>query len=284
MTDSTLRAALAFAQTGWAVLPVAANGKRPLSRHGVRDASVEEPQIRRWWLRWPDANVGIATGAPSGLVVVDVDLERGGAESLQILTCAGRELPPSLRAETGGGGFHLFYRRPAGLVVPNTAGRLPNVAEPLPGIDLRGDGGYVVAPPSVHASGRPYRWSSEGTRDLAPMPRWLWPRPPSPVITVVAGRRTAGASPYGHAALVQEICAVRRLVVGQRNDGLNRAAFCLGTLVAGGELAEDLVFTELLAAAISVGLDEREAQATIRSGLDAGATTPRRAPAASFGR
>ncbi len=159
MTDSTLQAALAFAETGWAVLPVAANGKRPLSGHGVHDASVEEPQIRRWWLRWPDANVGIATGAPSGLVVVDVDLERGGAESLQILTCAGRELPPSLRAETGGGGFHLFYRQPAGVAVPNTAGRLPNVSEPLPGIDLRGDGGYVVAPPSVHASGRTYRWS-----------------------------------------------------------------------------------------------------------------------------
>jgi hypothetical protein len=273
-----LQAALTYASAGWAVLPVAGKAKHPLSRHGVRDASVEEPQIRRWWLRWPDANVGIATGAPSDLVVVDVDLERSGGESLQVLSAGGWHLPPSLQVWTGGGGFHRYYRRPAGLVVPNTAGRLPNVSEPLPGIDLRGDGGYVVAPPSVHASGRSYRWAPERSSGLAVLPPWLWPRPPSPVITIFSRHRPAGASPYGQAALVRELYTVRRLVVGQRNDGLNRAAFSLGTLVAGGELAQDVVESELLAAAISIGLDQREAQATIRSGLAAGVRAPRTAP------
>ena len=271
-----LQAALTYASAGWAVLPVA--GKQPLTRHGVHDSSVEEPQIRRWWLRWPEANVGIATGAVSGLTVVDVDVDRGGRESLESIRTSGRLLPETLRADTGGGGFHLFYRQPSGLAVSNTAGRLPNVAGALSGIDLRGDGGYVVAPPSVHASGRSYRWSPERSSGLAVLPRWLWPRPPPPTATAVAHYRSAGASTYGHAALVREIYAVRRLVVGQRNDGLNRAAFCSGTLVAGGELAEELAYDELLAAAVSVGLAEREARATIRSGMAAGVRAPRRAP------
>ena len=290
--QSSLDAALAYAGAGWAVLPLAgaddgrctcrracaSPAKHPLSRHGVRDASVDEPQIRRWWLQWPAANVGIATGARSGLVVVDVDLDRGGRASLQVLHDAGRVLPPSRRVSTGGGGFHLYYRQPAGTVVPNTAGRLPNVSALLPGIDLRGDGGYVVAPPSVHASARTYLWCGSRRR-LETLPEWLWPRPPPPSRVVPVPRaRAAGPSPYGGAALAREVEAVRRLVVGQRNDGLDRAAFCLGTLVAGGELAEDEVFHELFAAAVGIGLSEAEARATIRSGLRAGSRAPRVAP------
>ena len=271
-----LQAALTYASAGWAVLPVA--GKQPLTRHGVHDASLEERQIRWWWLRWPEANVGIATGATSGLTVVDVDLDRGGPESLETIRTCGHRLPSTLRAETGGGGFHLFYRQPLGVTVSNTAGRLPNVAGALPGIDLRGDGGYVVAPPSRHASGRYYRWRPRQPTEPALLPEWLWPRPPPPVSTIAPRSRSAGASPYGHAALIRELYAVRRLVEGQRNDGLNRAAFCLGTLVTGGELAEETVFEELLAAAMAVGLSETEARATIRSGLRAGGEMPRRAP------
>lgn len=289
---SPLEAALAYAELGWAVLPLAgmddsncscrracaSPAKHPLTRHGVHEASVEEPQIRRWWLQWPDANVGIATGARSRLVVVDVDLERGGRTSLPVLRAAGHDLRTTLRTLTGGGGFHLYYRQPAGLIVPNTAGRLPNVGALLPGIDLRGDGGYVVAPPSVHVSARAYRWS-EPSRHLVLLPEWLWPRPPPPSpVSALPRARSVADSPYGTAALAAEVEGVRRLVVGQRNDGLNRAAFALGTLVAGGELAEDVVFQELLAAGVGVGLGEREAQATIRSGLRAGAEVPRRAP------
>lgn len=272
-----LQAALTYASAGWAVLPVA--GKHPLTRHGVHEASIEERQIRRWWLRWPEANVGIATGSTSGLTVVDVDLGRGGRASLESLSTGGHGLPDTFRADTGGGGFHLFYRQPIGIVVSNTAGRLPNVADPLPGVDLRGDGGYVVAAPSRHATGRRYRWRSAESTELALLPTWLWPRPlPRHDRDVLARHRPSGASAYGSAALSSEVEAVRRLVEGQRNDGLNRAAFCVGTLVAGGELAEEAVFEALLAAAIAVGLGETEARATIRSGLRAGAGAPRTAP------
>jgi hypothetical protein len=277
---STVDAALAYAAAGWPVLPVAAHGKQPLARHGVHDATADAAQIRRWWRRWPDASVGIATGARSGLAIVDVDVKAGGRASLLGLRTGRRGLPFTLLAYTGGGGFHLYYRQPPELRVPNTVGRLPNVDGALPGIDLRGDGGYVVAPPSVHASGRPYRWASRQPEEPAPLPRWLWPPPPSSPSAI--GRRCrphpGDGGPYGMAALAAEAEAVRRLVPGQRNDGLNRAAFSLGTLVAGGELAEDLVHRELLTAALAVGLGELEARRTIRSGLRAGAATPRQAP------
>ncbi|HVL07031.1 MAG TPA: bifunctional DNA primase/polymerase [Acidimicrobiales bacterium] len=276
---STLAAALAYAAAGWPVLPVAASAKLPLPRHGVHDVSVDAAQIRRWWRRWPDAGVGIATGARSGLAVVDVDVKADGRASLAGLRAGRGSLPFTMLAYTGGGGFHLYYRQPPGLRVPNTVGRLPNVEGPLPGIDLRGDGGYVVAPPTVHASGRPYRWASRQPDEPAPLPRWLWPPPPRPPAAGPPGiPRRSGASLYGMAALGAETDAVRRLVEGQRNHGLNRAAFCLGTLVAGGELAEDLVHRELLAAALAVGLGEQEADRTICSGLGASAGSPRRAP------
>ena len=282
---STVGSALAYAAAGWPVLPVAANGKHPLPRHGVHDASADAAQIGRWWRRWPDAGVGIATGARSGLAIVDVDVKAGGRASLVGLRAGRGRLPFTLLAYTGGGGFHLYYRQPAGLRVPNTVRRLPNVDGPLPGIDLRGDGGYVGAPPTVHASGRPYRWASRQPGAPAPLPRWLWPPPPRPApMNGPPALRAEGASPYGRAALDAETQALRRLVPGQRNDGLNRAAFSLGTLVAGGELAEDLVHRELFAAALAVGLGETEARRTIRSGLRAGAAIPRCAPLASRAR
>ena len=278
--STTVAAALVYAAAGWPVLPVAAYGKHPLVPHGVHDASVDPARIRRWWRRWPDAGVGIATGGRSGLAIIDVDVKAGGRVSLVGLRAGRGGLPFTILAHTGGGGVHLYYRQPAGVRVPNTVGRLPNVDGPLPGIDLRGDGGYVVAPPSGHASGRPYRWATRQPAALAPLPRWLWPPPPP---AAPRGRpctpRPGGASPYGMAALLAETQAVRALVQGQRNDGLNRAAFALGTLVAGGELAEDLIHRELLAAALAVGLGEQEASRTIASGLRAGARTPRPARA-----
>ena len=286
---SALEAALAYGAAGWAVLPLAGMSagecacrrpcghpaKHPITRHGVHDATTDVVLIREWWRRSPGANVGIATGAASGLVVVDVDLPRGGRESLRALAEAGHELASTLRSYTGGGGLHLFYAPAPGVGVPNAVGRLPGVAIPLPGIDLRSDGGYVVAPPSVHASGRRYRWDR---RPIVALPAWISPRPRVTPAPRVAQSPTTGASPYGGAALHNELSAVRALVVGQRNDGLNRAAFSLGRLVGGGELSDALVAESLLCAALAIGLGESEATATIRSGLRAGTAVPRRAP------
>lgn len=255
--------------------------KHPLTGHGLRDATTSREQIGSWWGRWPWANVGIATGADSGLIVIDVDPRSGGDDSLARLQSLMGSLPATLTVATGGGGRHLFYAHP-GVEVGNTAGRLPGVAEALPGVDLRGDGGYVVAPPSGHASGRPYRWANGPNVELAPAPGWLRP-PPAAVFPTTPARPAVplatGGSRYGLAALRHEAADLRRAVVGDRNNRLNRAAFSLGMLAAGGELDEDLVEDELLTAALAAGLPEREARASIRSGLRAGAKEPRRRPA-----
>ncbi|MFN2506430.1 MAG: bifunctional DNA primase/polymerase [Acidimicrobiales bacterium] len=285
---SSLDAALAYAAAGWLVLPIAGTArdactcgkgcgspaKHPLTCHGVHDASTDEGRLRQWWRRWPWANVGIATGHRSGVVVVDVDPVAGGRWSIEAIRAEGYDLPVTLLAFSGGGGFHLFYSVPADVRVRNTVGQLPNVGS-TPGIDLRGDGGYVVAAPSLHVSGGRYRWS-ERAGEMRPLPLWLARPVRAAPDDVRATRRDAGGSRYGSAALADELDGVRRLTVGQRKDGLNRASYSLGRLVAGGELAADLVYEELLAAAVATGLPEREASRTINSGLRAGATRPPR--------
>jgi hypothetical protein len=162
-TEKTLDAALSYVARGWHIFPVA--GKRPLTAHGLKDASTDPRQVRAWWSTRPDAGVAIATGNASGLLVLDVDGHQG-ADTLHELEQEHGELPETVRAETGGGGTHFFFRHDRG--VRNSVGRLGL------GLDVRGDGGYVVAPPSAHPSGRRYEWDvppDEG--ELAEPPAWL---------------------------------------------------------------------------------------------------------------
>lgn len=131
--------------------------------HEAADAEV----LRRWWRRWPEANVGVVTGAVSGLVVLDVDPRNGGDGSLAALEFVHGALLPTVEVLTGGGGRHLYYRHPGTTV----AGR-----PVAPGLDVKGDGGLVVCPPSLHASGLRYRWApnrAPGEIPLAPLPWWI---------------------------------------------------------------------------------------------------------------
>ena len=144
-------AALDYLARGWSVIPVRRNDKRPIIRwqeYQGRRASMEEAAV--WFRRWPEANLAIVTGAVSALVVLDIDPAHGGAQSLERWQARHGVLPPTVEALTGGGGRHLYFSHP-GAACPNRVGLWP-------GLDLRGDGGYVVAPPSVHPSARPYRW------------------------------------------------------------------------------------------------------------------------------
>jgi hypothetical protein len=145
-----LRAALAYARRGIPVFPCEPGGKRPLTYNGFWDASADPRRVEPWWRRWPDANVGVPTGQVSGLLVLDVDARGGGPESLAALQRAHGPLPRTARARTGGGGTHHFFGYPAEKEVRNSAGRLG------PGLDVRGEGGYVVVPPSRTQSA--YRW------------------------------------------------------------------------------------------------------------------------------
>lgn len=151
-----------------------APGKHPRTIHGLHDASKSPAQVAAWWKRWPDSNVGVVTGKASGFVVVDMDVKpatgKDGPARLAELEKANGPIPPTMASVTGGGGRHLLFAFPEG-ELNNSNDRIGL------GIDVRGSGGYIVAPPSVHASGRVYTWD-EGAlaRPLAPLPPWLLER------------------------------------------------------------------------------------------------------------
>ncbi len=155
------RAALAYARRGIPVFPCEPGGKRPLTYNGFWDATTDAPSVTAWWRRWPDANVGVPTGERSGLLVLDIDSDAGGPDSLVLLERANGQLPRTAKARTGGGGMHVFFKYPAGEMVRNSAGRLG------PGLDVRGEGGYVVVPPSRTQIA--YEWL-----DKAPLAEATW--------------------------------------------------------------------------------------------------------------
>jgi hypothetical protein len=239
--------------------------KHPLTRNGVTNASCDARMVDTWWRRWPNANVGLATGAAADLIVVDLDGDEG-VQTFEALQRRHGSCPETRWARTGSGGWHTYFR---------PGGPMPNSARKLgPGVDTRGDGGFVVVPPSVHVSGRAYAWHNRAP--VAPIPAWLAallrPAPPAPRPPV----RLRGADAYAAAALGNECGTVATTPQGGRNHALNRAAFSLGTLVGAGRLDESTTAGALLAAAVSAGLGEVEAERTIRSGLSAGMRQPRR--------
>jgi hypothetical protein len=168
---------------GWSVIPC----HQPLPDHecscGVDDCNdrgkhprvqwatyqqerATKDQIRAWWARWEDANIGIVTGRVSGIVVLDIDPAHGGEDSVEELEQRFGPFEDTITSLTGGGGRHLIYAHPG---VDMRGG-----SNYLPGIDIRADGGLIIAPPSLHASGRSYVWeaSSEAwDTTAAPMPR-----------------------------------------------------------------------------------------------------------------
>jgi len=164
---SLLQEALGYARQGWWVIPLyhplssggcscsapscGSIGKHPLTRNGVKDATVDEGEIREWWGRNPNANIGIATGWKSGILVLDIDGQHGGFESLKELEAQVGTLPTTLEVKTGFG-IHLYFA--------SSERNIKNKVGLFAGIDVRGDHGYVVAPPSRHASGRFYAWNN----------------------------------------------------------------------------------------------------------------------------
>jgi hypothetical protein len=271
-----LTAALAYARHGIPVLPVHTpdpgggcscdrgvrcerSGKHPRLRHGLTEASTDPRLIEMWWSRWPAANVGLRTGVT--MDVADIDSAEGWHGLRHLL---GGSLPPGPRVRTGSGGWHLWFR-PLGF---------GNRVRLLPGLDWRGVGGYVVAPPSRHASGADYRWVRRPGDDLPAGPPALLALIEGPVPGPPTHRPIAHPDRYGQAALAAEADRVATAPVGARNDTLNRAAFALGRLVGAGLLDQGDVIRELDAAARRAGLGRVETRRTLRSGLTAGRRAP----------
>jgi Bifunctional DNA primase/polymerase, N-terminal len=244
-----------------------AAGKHPRLRGWQRLATVDPALVGEWWRRWPDANLGLATGRRFD--VLDLDGEQGVEALRAALSIApAKHLGPM--ACTGGGGWHLLY-------APTGFG---NRVRLLPGVDWRGRRGLIVAPPSQHVSNRRYTWVRPLTATLPEVPaglRRLLAPPPVKRTTLPPAPVAPGHSGgYGRAALARERAAVAAAPLGRRNATLNRAAFNLGQLVAARLLDADVVRAELLAAALEAGNPKAKARATIASGLRGGAGKPRR--------
>lgn len=170
MDNKLLLSALWYAKHGWAVFPLYSRGKTPLTEYGFKDATKDEAQIRRWWQQWPNANLGIATGDVSGFWVLDVDKDHDGFETLDALLKDYAPLPRTLETLTGSGGNHVLFAMPDWDLRNNAGTKLGK------GLDIRGNGGYIVAPPSIHPNGQPYQWeptSRPNDLPLAQAPGWL---------------------------------------------------------------------------------------------------------------
>jgi hypothetical protein len=222
-----LDAAIGYAQLGlpvlplWTVLPSITGddficacgslrcenqGKHPMARlvpHGVKDATTDEAKVRHFWTSAPRANIGIATGR--GRIVVDVDGRSCGNQTLAALEQKHGQLPATWRAVTGNG-VHVYFT--SDMEIRNSVGRVGA------GLDVRGDGGFVVAPPSIHISGKRYSWQQAPDQtQLAPMPSWL----------LAAVQQTPSAKTAAPAATWRELVK-QGVGEGRRNDVVTRLA------------------------------------------------------------
>jgi hypothetical protein len=253
-------------------------GKHPLGSlvpHGVTDATCNRARILAWWTRHPQANIGLATGY--AFDVLDVD-GPDGAQAIRTLAATHGLHSAGPLVRTGGGGWH-YYLAPTGLGNASPAG--------LEHVDWRGRGGYVVAPPSRHASGHPYQWAPG--RDLetplaeAPAPlraRLERQRPRRSVgLVELPATSVATADRYARAALAQELARVATAPVGHRNRQLWESTRNLYNLVATGTLGHSEVDQGLLDAAERCGLlaeEPRQTRRTLASGRQAGLAHPGR--------
>ena len=159
-----IRAAVTLARKGVAVFPCRPRDKRPATANGLKDATTDLKTIRQWWHHEPQFNIAIATGAVSKVFAVDIDGLDAEIE-LRKLEAQHSALPPTVEVITARG-RHLYFQMPETPVV-NSAGKI------APGIDVRGNGGYVLAPPSVHPSGKLYSWSVDSSNSFSTAPQWL---------------------------------------------------------------------------------------------------------------
>lgn len=283
MTDPLLGQVLEYAALGWCVIPLwsiavpdpleapvctcpkgrqcTSPGKHPRLPHGVLEASADAAQLGEWWAAWPDANVGIATGPRSGIYVVDLD----GPAAVKAWADLG--FPMGWQSRTGNGVHHIYSVADD---LPNTAGKI------AAGVDTRGAGGYIVAPPSVHyrALDR-YAWISRDGLGPPPLPDAVrlavtpTMQTPSRPPTVRFGESTA----YAKGVLRHALGRVAQAGQGTRNETLAKEAFVLGQWIGGGELDPSGVAEALENA--STDDDRSKVRSTVLRQLREGAAYPR---------
>jgi hypothetical protein len=246
-------------------------GKHPRGLLGLRSASADLQQVEAWWWGQPSANIGLRC---DGLLVFDVDGPSGRRALAHLQDELGQL--PATRSQLTGRGSQLFYSMPVDARIGNSTARLGSPVE----LDVRaGVSGYVVAPPSRHASGTRYRW-----RDLAqpfvPLPtRWIDRlRQPAPSVRELGFEAFApvASTAYGRAAMRAEFAELARVKPGGRNNALNRSTFKLAGWVSGGELDWYQLQSRAIEAGLALGLPLAEVEATVYSAMNAGFARPRR--------
>ena len=249
----------------WPVFPCSIN-KRPLVSTGFHAATTDLDTVNRWWRNWPNALIGVATGAASGLVVVDVD-RKGGRDGAQSICDAGYQLPPTWISRTRSGGLHFYYRWPNDDIRSGTAIRI--FGNKLEAVDLRARGGYIIAPGPRDG----YRWSTyrPGRCTISVLPNWLrdglaWRPPPTPIPQFRSGENA-------DRHLDDIVHRISAAAVGERNETLSIQSWRAGRLVAEGRLDHDFALAAVVAAAKSItGTDwsQTNAEATARRRFDVG--------------
>lgn len=294
-------AAVAYAKRGWRVIPLrwvdpdgvcacpqGAECKSP-GKHPVHDdwpnvGTADPVVVASWWrpetpmaTEWfPQANIGVVTGRESGIWVLDVDTYNGGEQTLGNYERRNGPLPATRVHTTGRGGIHYFFRHP-GFNVRNSAKKLLGQ-----GLDVKGEHGQVVVPPSMSAAG-PYTLNPAHDIEIADAPDWLLDilrghdssQAGASLSGEMPAEATGAARRYAEAALKSESDKMRKAAEGERNNTLNECAFSLGNLGGAGLLSEDAAFAALREAALAAGLTDGEIRPTFSSGWRAGLDKPR---------
>jgi hypothetical protein len=271
---ATIAEAAAFLAQQWPVF-ACAQTKRPITPHGLHDATRDLAAVRDQFRRAGAAMIGVPTGRASGVIAIDIDV-KNGAPGLEWLAANHRRLPRTRRHRTMSGGIHLLFEAPP-QPIRNSVGKI------APGVDVRGDGGYIIFPPSPG-------YSIEDDAMPAPMPEWLLsllteqPQPPPPPPRHIP-REDSRGTPYALAALDSECAAIRAAPWGQQEHTLNAAALKIGALAAGGEIDASYAREAIIAAALSMPSQpgrepwtEREIRSKVDRAFRDGATHPRGAP------
>jgi hypothetical protein len=265
--------AAAFLSEHYPVFPCLLN-KRPATEHGFKDAVSDPTEARRLFRTAGAAMIGVPTGEASGLAVIDLDVKEGRF-GLEWLAANEHRMPRTRRHRTQSGGLHLLFAYPAGRNIRNSASKIS------PGVDVRGNGGYIIAPPSPG-------YSIEDDTMPSPMPGWLVELLDPPKVDRVAptpGPRATiyanDGTPYGLAALTRECEAIRNAGEGQKHATLNRGAYSIGGLVAAGEVIEGAAYAALSDALASIRHrcdDFPAAERTLQQGFRDGMASPRQPP------